>query len=213
MNMLLTSNLIGIDIVLIVILLIFVIVGMCKGFANSVLSFVGTVVAFILAIILCDDLLRAIQPTNLYQSVKAFFENIFPVDNNASTESLGLPDFLVKALQELGADIDLSTAVATVLTNAILGFCCFLVILLSIKIICFVLKKIFSVLTQLPIIGLVNRLLGGALGLINGIFIVSAVLFIFSIFPISALDGLRNLINSSSITSFFYNNNIYSLIF
>lgn len=213
MDILLTLNLMSLDIVLLVILIICIIVGMCKGFANYVLYFIGTIVAFILAIIFCDDLLKVIQPTKLYLDVRAFFENIFPVDNNATLESLGLSDFLIKALQELGADIDLSTAVSTVLANAIITFGCFLVILASIKIICFILRNVFNVLTQLPLIGLVNRLLGGAIGLINGILVVSAFLFLISILPISALDGVRNLIESSVITNLLYKNNIYAVIF
>ncbi len=213
MNMLLASNLITLDIVLLVVFAICIIVGIYKGFANYVLSFIGTVVAFILALIFCDDLLKIIEPTKLYLDVKLFFEKIFPVDNNATLESLGLSDVVVKALQELGADIDLSTAVSTALTNLLLSFTCFLVILVSVKLICFILKKVFNVLTQLPLIGLVNRILGGAMGFINGILVVSAILFLISIFPVSALDGVRNLIQSSLITKFFYNNNIYAVIF
>ena len=214
MNMLLTSNLISLDIPLLLILLIYVLVGQTKGFANYMLSFIGTIVAFVLAIILCDDLLKVLQSSKLYLDVKTFFVNLFPVDNNGTLESLGLSNFIVvKALQELGANIDLSTAVSRVLTNLFLSFGCFLVILASVKIICYLLKEVFNELTKFPFVCLANKLLGGATGLINGILVISAVLFLVSIFPISALEGFRNLIQSSLITKFLYNNNIYTVIF
>ena len=216
MNMLLSSTFSGIDILFLVILIIYLFVGLYRGLANYLLSFIGTVVAFILALIFCDNMLNLLKPTPLYHNVKLFFESIFPVDKAATLESLELPEFVknvVEALRSVGANIDLSEVVSTALTNLLLTFICFLVILITIKIICFILKKTFEILTKLPIIGTVNKILGAVVGLINGALIISAFIYLVSIIQLSALDGLEAILASSPIAQFFSKYNIFILLF
>lgn len=216
MDMLLAQNLISLDIILIVFLLVFAIIGFFKGLTNYLLGFIGTVAAFFLAFLFCDDIVRLLEPTGFYGGIKSFFQSIFPPENVTSLEALGLPDFIqniVLKLSEITPDFNISEAVSSALTNLLLSFASFILILLIVKLICFVLKKVFNVLNELPLIGITNKLLGCVVGLINGALIICAVIYLISVLQISALDSARQAIAQSNVASFLLKYNIYVLIF
>ncbi|HNV12571.1 MAG TPA: CvpA family protein [bacterium] len=58
------------------------------------------------------------------------------------------------------------------------------------------LGKILKIITSLPVISLANRLAGGAFGLIQGLFIIGAILFVLSYYAV--LNGLLNFVISNS---------------
>jgi len=58
--------------------------------------------------------------------------------------------------------------------------------------------KILKVVTSLPIISFVNRFLGGALGLVQGLFVLGAIVFIASRYSISN-DFLSSLVGNSDV--------------
>lgn len=217
MNVLLSSNPISyIDIILLCFLGAYLIGGIIKGFANYLVGFIGTVAAFILAVIFCDDMVKLLEPTPLYESVRHFFEGLFPVNDGASLESLGLPSFVkdaVNALRQATPNLDLSKAVSTALTNLLLTFVCFLIILFGVKLICFILKKILKALNEIFIIGTVNRILGGIVGLINGALFLTAIMYLISILPIPALESFKAVLNASPVAGFLNKYNIYVLLF
>lgn len=216
MNTLLSFNSITLDVILVAFLLAYLVGGMIKGFSNYLVGFIGTIAAFILAVIFCDDMVNLLKPTAGYEKIRLFFENLLPISQDANLESLGLPAFVINAVDSLiqaTPSMPLYKAVSIALTNLLLTFVCFLVILLGVKIICFILKKILSVLTKLPIVGTVNRILGAIVGLINGALIISALIYIVAILPFPALDYFKSILNASAVAQFLSKYNIYALIF
>jgi membrane protein required for colicin V production len=58
--------------------------------------------------------------------------------------------------------------------------------------------KILKVITSLPIVSFVNRFLGGVLGLIQGLFVLGAIVFIASRYSISN-EFLNSLVGNSDV--------------
>jgi len=67
----------------------------------------------------------------------------------------------------------------------------------------YALDKVFNVVAIIPGLKSINRIAGAALGLIEGVLVMSVVLYIFYLFPFSSvLDGF---IVNSSLAHFFIN--------
>jgi len=70
------------------------------------------------------------------------------------------------------------------LSEKVLNVVAFLVILvLAARIVDFILNKVFAFISILPFVKTINRLAGGAFGLIQGIIVLGLAVFIYSKFP------------------------------
>ena len=88
----------------------------------------------------------------------------------------------------------------------------FVVLFIILKILCFLLAKFALKLHQKKIIGLVDRIFGLALGLIRGLLFVQMAILSIQTIPIAFIQNISSAIESSVITAFISDINIYGII-
>lgn len=85
--------------------------------------------------------------------------------------------------------------------------CGFLVTLLAALIVLRIIAKLTGIVSKIPIVGGINRLLGAALGFVKGLLLVSLFFVVITMFSNTSLcQTLLSAIKESSMLSFMYNN-------
>lgn len=199
-----------IDIIIVAIVVIFAIIGLWKGFLDSLLKFIGSLGALCLAIFgarpvldFLDGIFHFREPlgnvcVNLLGG--SFDQSLLDIVLNASThqtvidtlnaDGLTLVERLMVSIVN-GANLDAGLTVGQVLANSlgtILG--CIIVgilIFVIVKFIVFLLAKLFDT-KEKPALSGINRVLGMALGAIKGVVFVVVAYLVLSlscmVFPI-----------------------------
>ena len=206
-----------VSLVILGLFLIFIIVGLVKGFFRQLFGFIGTIASFVLAALFCGKLVDyLVANTDFYVSVKGFFESFLHIDPSATMESLDLPDFIRTFVEQYLAECggELSEALSSSLARLTLLFGSFLAIALAVKIVCFILGKIFnSIAKSFSLVNAVNRALGAVLGLVKGYLFVCAVLFLIELIPFEFMNAIKEQIALSPVASVILSFNVYGLIF
>lgn len=146
-----------IDGVLILILVVSVIVGIVKGFFDSLLGLIGTGLAFLIAIFTAKYL------------------------SNFLNKIIGIEDFVMNKLSAIEGNDGTIQFFGTRTNSEVAKFCSWIVtvivIFLIIKLVIFVLSKIFeSVVQNSPTISGINRVLGMVFGFAKGCVWVAVIL-------------------------------------
>lgn len=196
------------DIVFLLIIIMCVYYGFKKGMLKTIASLATMVVGIWVALY-------------FYHSFIMLLERI-PIINNMLTEiKKGIYKILMLKLEESGVTeffkglvsqnvIDQgNSAVANSVANIIYSVTMMLILLIVVKVGLALVVKIIGIFEHLPVIKQVNRVLGGGIGLINGVLIcyVAATL-IFVIMANANVKWLTDNINESNIAKYFFNTNI-----
>ena len=99
------KNVAVLDIIVLVILIIFLIVGANKGFMRQLLGFLGVFGALVLTVLLCDKVAKLVTENvpQLYETVKGWATSLFKLDGlegltgeelKTAIASSGIPSFL-----------------------------------------------------------------------------------------------------------------------
>ncbi|MBQ7408656.1 MAG: CvpA family protein [Clostridia bacterium] len=218
------------DIGCIVIIAIFAIVNLCKGFIKQFFGLITTIGSLIIAAIFCDDLLKLINSqfdlTSKLSNIilSAFGDNQAlmletTVENlQTAITTMGLPqfvnDFCVNLLTEnIGtAFTNIGSFLATAAANYMLSAACFAIICAVAKLVLIIVRKILELLVKLPVLHGINKLLGLILGLIKGVLFIYVVIFLIDIAPstVPYITQLKSAISQSMIASFLQDYNLFS---
>jgi len=206
-----------IDIIILIILGVFALIGFAKGFIRQVLSFANLLVAIILAFVTVKPVSVFLSDTKLapfiHEKVVEFLASkgeIFttPIPNDATNETLvpildqlGLPGFIDKILLNL-ITIDETAYGLTfseVLAQKIVPTLLIVVSFIALVLVIFIVMKILihfidSFVKKSKAVSGINKLLGLALGFVKAIVIVSLLML-----ALSALGGLFPAINEFMI--------------
>lgn len=212
------------------ILLLFLIIGLCKGFIKQAFGLIGSIAAFVLASVLCGIVVKGLNGafgivdglaaslnskmgSSEWLSLSINEENI----RNACSELL-LPDFIAdfavnQAAEMVGSYENLGEFISHSLANLIISAAAYIVLFVILKIVINLLRKLLEKLFTLPGLKTINKFLGSVLGLVKGLIVVYVVLFFISIIPSSEgiISDVKQAVDSSSITSFFANNNVFAM--
>ena len=206
------------DIAVIVLIAVSFIRGMAKGFIKSV----WRLAAWIISTVLTFSLLTPAYEFALTLPIREQLDmqiNQYVCDKlsqNSDAEPItitGLPEFLEKNMDlvqftELykenveNAAVEISHSI----TEIIIKIAVFILLLLAVRVLLWIIFHILDIASKLPLIKGANKLLGGATGVISTMFIIYLVCAFISFF--TSGDGVREVINSSYIVKYFYNNNI-----
>ena len=172
-----------IDITVIAIIALFTLVGIINGFAKTLFSFSGFFVSIVLAAFLTGPIYSLLEPTSLFVSI-----------SNAMSNGLGV--------------------IATVIsTEMILKSILFVLLFVIILIVLMILKNIFTSLTKLHILGVIDRLLGSILGFAFGLITVYVFFYILSLLSdLQFLAPVFDQISTSIVGKFFYDNNLIVIL-
>ena len=185
-----------------------------KGLVKLAVGLIAVVVAIILAIVLYKPVSNLIIKNT---EVDKKIENLIIENFSANTEDggetkyVGLIDYLEKyandAVTKTQNEIVYETAgtMAVKITNIIVLLAIFIIARAVLVLLTFVSDAI----TSLPLIKQCNEVGGIVYGIIKALLIVYILLaMVFLIILISGNSTISNLVSTSYITKFFYNNNI-----
>lgn len=207
-------------------LIFMAIIGLKKGFIKMIFSLVSLIATIILTIVLGPHVATYLKDnTSIYETVQQktclFIENaLIKMEEEAGEskqiEDLPLPDIIKDWLVEnnneetyelFGAESlgeYISEYVSNVAVNAIAFVVTFIVILIVIKLVIYFLDLV----SKLPFLNGVNKMLGVALGLIEGLVILWVLCLVVTAAAGSEWgQSLLGMINSNEFLSFIYNNN------
>lgn len=214
------------DITVLIILLVFIIIGVKNGFLYSIFSLFSYIISVIFAIKFYPVLSSMLQETFLYSKIKTAVANgiINQQSVNASTikeksaqtiiDGLKLPNFIKESLVDnvnksnlfdTSKIVDsISGEIATLVINILSVILIYVIIRVAMVFIRIIIKTI----SKIPVFKQLDKTGGLILGAIEGVFVVyilCAILILFSAFPKFA-TAIEN-IEESTVAKHFYQNN------
>ena len=217
------------DFIIIAVVAIAAVIGYRRGLAKTVFAFAGTLLAMVAAYLTARYLANFIYKSFIISAVSesvqsSFSQTVTSADSVASDALESLPAFFSGILGffgvngvSLGSAIDVKStaegvtgAMNSVLAPVLISVMtvAFIILLFIIfKLLIRLLSKVILKIFELPVIRVVNRILGGVFGLCEGLLLIyAAILIIRIIFPyIDAPLITEELINSSFLFKTIYN--------
>lgn len=202
------------DIIIVAIFALNIYVCYKKGLVKLAVGLIAVLVAIILSVILYKPVSNLIiKNTGIDKKIENIIIENFSADTTDSGETkyVGVIDYLEKYAKDTANktqnEIVYETAgtMAVKITNIVVLLAIFIII----RAILLLLTFISDIITSLPLIKQFNEVGGVVYGIIKGLLIVYVILaIVFLVIMISGKGTLSEIISSSYITKFFYNNNI-----
>lgn len=199
-----------IDFIIIIILLMCIFYGYKRGLVNLVISLFTFVIALVIAIFIYKPIANiVIDNTSICDNIEnCIFERI--KDENvekSDNEIIQLADkYILKDAKSETAEV-----IASSIAKTVIDVLTFIILVTVIRICLIIINKIFSIITEVPIIKQFNKLGGGLYGIIQGI-IINYILFavIIVIIPLISTNTTTvvDSINDSKFGSILYNENV-----
>ena len=230
-NSLLLSGGAIVDLVALGFVACFAVIGFIHGFTKTFFKTFGTIIALLLAVLLTSSVVNFMEKTfslvsSLSDSVAGVLGGIIGEDlmnmnlADASEEILkeaGVAGFIVKIIVKV--KLEGTVAAQTSLREIICPtFAYYIALILSAIVLFILFKLIIKVLSEIIskhtniVVKSFDKTLGMVLGLINGLINLEIVIMVISIIPISFIQDLSVLIQTSTITKFLHDINIFGLI-
>ncbi len=224
-----------IDILFAAILLICVIVAWCRGFVKTIVSFFGFIAAAVIAMLTCtrvaDYLYHTVVEQPLYDSIYKKVLTLVPTGEIInSVDNIGevLPAW-VRALFDVAAS-EASERIGETLTGtaemvshtlldtlvaplvlALMGLVLFFVLFGLLMVIVNILVAVLGKVFELPVLNGINRLLGGVVGVVNGILVCMIAAALLSLYAAVTADASSwvntQTLQTTTLASFFIRNN------
>ncbi len=232
MQLLLLNNFSAtIDVVALVLLLIYALFGLTKGFTKTFFSVFGSMLGVIIAMLIAPSVINFLQ--NKHSIIDSFRKSFYSISQSllgkelfstplalATKENLsGIAGFIANAVLSLknnanvSADATVGEAVATIFAYYALLLICIIVLFIILKIIFRLLGEIVKKAYKNKAIATADRLLGLALGVVNGIFNLEIIIMLIGILPIPLFQEITASINSTILVKFIQDINLFQLLF
>ena len=196
-----------IDLIIVLIMLLFIFLGYKRGLVKVAFKLCTFFIAIIVAFVFYKPVAKlVIANTNIDETIEtAITRKILPEGATETQEvdlSQDLPSIILKNSSDTVQSISKS------FTNTIIETACLLLIFINVKIVLKFVTALADLIAKLPILKQFNKLGGTLYGIIEGLFIVflgfAIISFIAPMLDSSVLDA----INSSTLGSICYNNNL-----
>ena len=222
-----------IDLIVILILIIFAIIGYKRGLIQSIITLCSSIVALVLSFIVYPIINMLLKLTPLYTSIyEGVFKKVEGIDFGKGIQSQGnaiienitwLPKFLTMqiknnnntAMYELLGVKTIQEYVSMYIANMIISMLAILITWFLLKVILVaVLRMLGSIIEHLPIISSFNHGGGLLFGLVKGILTLSVIGLIIPLFiTLPVFQDISQSIESSGLTKWMYDNNFILLIY
>lgn len=223
-----------VDIIIGVIMLIFLIMGLSRGFIKTVLALLGTIVALVLAYFLARPFLDFFNgivdvTTPLNQTFTEWISRWHPILSETIeietirdklvefATSISLPETLytpiINSICSYISSADptiwqgqtIATIIAPFFTNAILMTCSMLILFILIRLALYLIEKIMDwTLLKINVIRVLDRLLGLVFGAVQGLVVILLCFTLISFFATSPESSVRQAIDDSTVGSIIY---------
>lgn len=197
------------DIVSLIVIVVFAIIGAKKGAAKVFFNLLSYVAAFVASVLLSHFLAEIVYNAFLKQTIT---DNITSVINDASVTTASekaaeflstLPAFFANAFSYFGTSADSFTAMFTdsavsgieaVVMTPIVGIISLILFIILFAVLLFVFKKLFGAIAKLfrlPLINVADTIVGLVFGILEGILAVYIMAFLIRlIIPLTGGDVL-----------------------
>lgn len=222
------SNTLIVDIAFLVILAIFLIVGLCKGFVKQIFGALSSVIALVAAYFLCAYLVKFLEQqfgllTKLAEAIGSQIGTTGVAGEPASKEAIekavsefGLPAFIADyAKAQLGTDTSLKIyqLFGNILGNLVLSAGCFIVLYIVFRLVLVLLCKLLQSVVKAPGLNALDRVLGMLLSLVKGVLVLYVIIFVVDVIPVNEgfIATVKAAISESTVGSFLQNHNLFSM--
>ena len=194
-----------------ILFIIFVIYNFVRGFhiglVKKILS-IGTIILTIIATRFFTPIVASAvkDATNIEATLTAFIYDNLLKGNDFN--SLNIP-FLKDAVNTGNVESTMRDVLCNNIANAVINLLCGIVVFISVLLIIKILIKVFVLFNYIPVIGELNKILGGAFGVIEVLIIVSIIFTILRVLEnISPINTIVENIKKSPIVGNIYENNV-----
>ena len=196
-----------VDLIIIAIILLFTFLGYRRGLIKVAIKLCTFIIAIIVAFVLYKPISNVvIENTGIDESIEsAITDRILP-EGASIDEEVELSNDLPSVILENSENT--VKGIATSFSNTIIETGCFLIIFIAVKIILKFVTVLADLIAKLPILKQFNALGGTIYGVLEGLFIVFVGFAIVSLIAPLLDVSILEAINSSTLGSIFYNNNI-----
>ena len=220
------------SIVILLIVLLFMVRGYRKGLVQMVASMTTLILAIFLVSIATPHISNVLKTrTPVYNMIEEKCEDLIKsgtdqisskIEESEWIENLKVPGFLQELIKENNNTVSyekmnvdsfgeyISHFLATMILNVVSYIITFIAALILIKVI----AGALGLLTHLPVIHSMNRILGAVMGLIQSLLLIWLFLLAVTLFGNTEWgDYIMKMINDSSVLTALYDANIYIGIF
>ncbi len=186
--------------------------GFAKGFLKMVISFGSLIVSIVLTRMLTPTTAETIKNiTNIESSLTSAIYDAITKTN--IYDKIDLP-FMKNAIDTGNIENMLRDNVCNGLANAIIHLLCGIALFIAIFIALKIMVKALDVVNYIPLVGQLNKILGGVLGVVETIFVVWIIFAVLKTFEsVPQVKILVDNINSSFLVGQLYQNNVIYNIF
>ncbi len=222
------------EVIALLIIVLFAAGGLRRGFVRklaSILSLVGSIVLVSLVLPHMTQFLKEQTPVYSYIVERCQSAAVFQIGDSAPDalmlpdeaqaqiiQNLPLPEFLQKQLvrhnnSEGYLELGVSTFqdyVINYAAAAILNALAFILAVMLVHAVIWIAVSLLEKLTHVPGISLLNRLAGGALGLLQGLFVLCLLFLLLSVFEaVPQVQGVLEMVRKSAVLNFLYETNLF----
>ena len=216
------------DIACLLIIAIFAISNLTKGFFKQVLKVACGIIALFLAYFFCDKLLSfvdekldltaklATKILGVFGENEALAQQVSAENVATAITAMGLPqfvaDFAVSAISDviMGMYANIGEYLSNVLSHYILLALSYIAIYLVAKIVLLIVRKIIENIVKLPVIRSIDKLLGLLFGLVKAVILLYVVIFLIDVLPFNGLIPVRTALSNSMIGAFLQEHNLFA---
>ena len=196
-----------IDLIIVAIILLFTFLGYKRGLIKVAIKLCTFIIAIIVAFVLYKPISNVvIENTGIDESIETAITNRILPEGASVDEEVELSNDLPSVILKNGENTVQS--IATSFSNTIIEAICFFIIFIAVKIILKFITALADLIAKLPILKQFNALGGTIYGVLEGLFLVFVGFAIISLIAPLIDVSILEAINSSTLGSIFYNNNI-----
>lgn len=198
---------IAVDLIVLAIVLLFVFLGYKRGLVKVAFKLCTFFIAIILAFMLYKPIAKiVIENTNIDETIETKITDKILPEGKTETDEIDLSESLPTII--LKNSENTVQSIAKSCSNTLIETACLVLIFIIAKIVLKFVTALADLIAKLPILKQFNKLGGTIYGIIEGLFIVflgfAVISLIAPMLDVSVLEA----INSSTLGSICYNNNI-----
>ena len=198
---------IAVDLMVLSIVLLFVFLGYKRGLVKVAFKLCTFFIAIILAFMLYKPVAKiVIENTNIDETIETKITDKILPEGKTETDEVDLSESLPTII--LKNSENTVQSIAKSCSNTLIETACLVLIFIITKIVLKFVTALADLIAKLPILKQFNKLGGTIYGIIEGLFIVFLGFAVISLIAPMLDDSVLEAINSSTLGSICYNNNI-----
>ncbi len=199
-----------VDLIVIVFIVVSFITMMKKGFIKGLASITSNILTIVLISALLTPVTEALSKTALGDIVRENVETALLQQNEddyEDSENKGITSEIMKNIEQQA-----EKNMIPVVTDTVMRIIALIILVIVIKIVLWILFMILETIFKLPILSSLNKLAGGAAGIINSLLVIYLFCAILTL-NFDWTNELRGIVDQTVVLKYFYINNILVNIF